>query len=78
MDDSVITGKVKASVFNDPALKSAEISKEVDPDWDIHQRAGMDAIGNTRWAKGTPRRGRLEPKEQAAGIPVGELSHSSV
>ncbi len=52
--------------------------KEVDPDWDIHQRAGMDAIGNTRWAKGTPRRGRQEPKEQAAGMPVGELSHSSV
>ncbi len=28
IDDSVITGKVKASVFNDPALKSAEINVE--------------------------------------------------
>ena len=28
VDDSVITGKVKASVFNDPALKSAEINVE--------------------------------------------------
>ena len=50
--------------------------KEVDPDWDIHHGAGMGAIADTRWAKGTPRRGRQEP--QAAGTPVGELSHSSV
>ncbi len=28
IDDSVITGKVKAAVFNDPALKSAEINVE--------------------------------------------------
>jgi osmotically-inducible protein OsmY len=28
VDDSVITGKVKAAVFNDPALKSAEINVE--------------------------------------------------
>ena len=28
IDDSVITGKVKASVFNDPALKSTEINVE--------------------------------------------------
>jgi osmotically-inducible protein OsmY len=28
IDDSVITGKVKAAVFDDPALKSAEINVE--------------------------------------------------
>ncbi len=28
IDDSVITGKVKAAVFNDPGLKSAEINVE--------------------------------------------------
>ncbi len=28
VDDSVITGKVKAAVFNDPTLKSAEINVE--------------------------------------------------
>ena len=28
VDDSVITSKVKAAVFNDPALKSAEINVE--------------------------------------------------
>jgi osmotically-inducible protein OsmY len=28
IDDSVITGKVKAAVFEDPALKSAEVNVE--------------------------------------------------
>lgn len=28
VDDSVITGKVKAEIFNDPSLKSAEINVE--------------------------------------------------
>lgn len=28
VDDSVITGKVKAAVFNEPSLKSAEINVE--------------------------------------------------
>lgn len=28
IDDSVVTGKVKAAVFNDPSLKSAEINVE--------------------------------------------------
>jgi osmotically-inducible protein OsmY len=28
MDDTAITGKVKAAIFNDPALKSSEINVE--------------------------------------------------
>jgi len=28
LDDTAITGKVKAAIFNDPALKSAEINVE--------------------------------------------------
>lgn len=28
MDDTVITGKVKAAIFNEPSLKSAEINVE--------------------------------------------------
>ena len=28
MDDSLITGKVKAAIFNEPTLKSAEINVE--------------------------------------------------
>ena len=31
-DDTVITGKVKAAIFNEPTLKSAEINVETAPE----------------------------------------------
>jgi hypothetical protein len=66
VDDTVITGKVKTAIFNEPTLKSAEIKSRRSGRGSAERVRELGDGRDHRGSRGTQRRGRQVGQERHA------------